>query len=326
MTKKNIALTLLPENRVFKMRILLLLIVVCFLCNASGQMVYMKVSNYDGDKASFVMLDLGTSKTTEANLDFSFLKGQWIDFMTKWGVGSDRMIYWTNSESIYMFNPVTGVNKKIVSELFFILEFVVINRSAYVVYNAAKEQDKNENRYASSGTKLIKIDLNTLKKEEVPLPGGLNITNLSISKNEHFLSFIHTINVSDESRTKYFLKYYDVAGKKIRNVDSAVYSNMQWFGSSQKENSALWENDTLIYYKHLQKNTYGALYRFDLKTATTEKIVNEIPERDYTWFGYFNRSFLFSGRHSLYSVDSSNLKRILWEAPKRGIYSAVILN
>lgn len=308
------------------MRIFLLLCATFLSCKLYSQSIYMKLSSLkDKDGTNFLIFNQDTRTAKNVHCSYSILKGTMIDFMVKWGVGNDGMIYWTNGENIYKFNPSNESNKIVVAKLYSILEFAIRDTFAFVAYNPSDFNSEDDGRY-SPGVKLMKINLKNGSKEQLYLPGNVNITNLSVSKGGSLVCFIDSKYIDDEKRTKYFLKVYNLKTKEFKVIDSAKYSRYEWFGSAEKFNTSVWLNDsTICYYKNVNKDTNGRLIEFNLTTNTKRTILNNIPQRDFSWFSYFNGKSFFSSRFTLYFTTDGVKKDEVYSIKNDGIHEALIL-
>ena len=77
--------------------------IICFTilsCRVYAQNIYMRsTSESDKDGTTFIILNPDGQGTRNAYCSYSTLKGTMINFMVKWGVGTDGMIYWTNGDT-----------------------------------------------------------------------------------------------------------------------------------------------------------------------------------------------------------------------------------
>lgn len=180
----------------------------------------------------------------------SILKGSRINSLLHWDVARPGIIYWTNGENIYRFDCKTQTSRLIYSKFHFILEFFLTDSLAYIVYNPSTHEDAGDNRY-SKGSKFCYVNLITGIKKEIQIPPKFNFTNLSISPNQNWASFIYTLDIDHDKTTKYDLVLYNLRTQELRIIDSAKLSNHQWFGDQEKTNSSFRINsDSILYSKH----------------------------------------------------------------------------
>jgi hypothetical protein len=252
----------------------------------------------------FVFEKVDSGKQSHYQGSYSVLSKEPVEFMTHWGLSKSGNCYWTNGENIYEYSFNKNVSRLLFFNLHFILEFVVRDSLAYVVYNPSKEEDEFENRY-SKGIKFCSIDLNSGSRQYFRLDEDCNITNLSISPDRQWASFINTISIKKEDQTRYQLVLYNLGNGKIKIIDSGKYQKYEWFGDAGKYNSSFWPNSSkLLYYKHFRKDDYGSILEYDLASGVVVVKLPHVPERDFTWFGFYRDAFYFSGRDNLYKTKN----------------------
>ncbi|GAA3923449.1 hypothetical protein GO495_02660 [Chitinophaga oryziterrae] len=280
-----------------------------------AQNIYIR-SNSEQNKSAtdFIIKNLQTNQSKIVNCSYAILKGTMIDFLTKWGVGDDHTIYWTNNENIYKFNPANGKNTVVTTGLYYILEFVVRDSTIFVAYNNEKNVvNEADKRYSNNGIKLIKINIHNGSKENIHLPFKVNITNLNLSDNCNQISFVDTKNIDNEKLTSFFLRVYNLKNKTIKTIDSAKLINYGFLGDADKFNVSQWtDTNILVYYKHTTLNDNGGIFEYDLKTNERKLLLKKIPERDFDWFIYYKEAFFFSHRGVLYSTKDGIEKKTIY--------------
>lgn len=258
---------------------------------------------------SFTVIKGG--KITKYKESYDILQGSMITYMTNWSASKDGILYWTNGENIYKCNFEKGEKSSLVySKLYYILEFTVRNNLIYIIYNPSREEGLHNNRY-SGGLKFCRINVNNWNKENLWLPPGYNITNLAISPDGQWASFIHT--KTEKEAARYELVLYNLLKKNSKIIDKADSRQMEWFGNDDMFNSAVWAGpDTLLYYKHLNDKNYGQIVAFNLKTGNKKISLSNFPQRDFSWFGFDDdNQFYFSERHNVYKTkDGINKEQI----------------
>jgi|SRR6185437_921098 len=248
---------------------------------------------------NFEFQNLCKGKVTVTSGSYDVLKGQPVKFMTKWGRSKDGKFFWTNGENIYQFHFNSQKSEVISSNWHFIVEFYVCDSVAYIVYNPSRQEGEHDNRY-SPGLRFCCLNLNNGHRTNYQFPNNINFTNLSISPDRMWAVFVNTIFTTDENVKKYQLVLYDLKAGSVQIIDSGITSKDQWFGNDDKYNSCFWPSNTvLIYYKHMRKGDNGSILSYNILSKKIEPAINSIPERDFTWFGYFHHAFFFSNRTSI---------------------------
>jgi hypothetical protein len=193
-----------------------------------------------------------------------------------------------------------------------------------VVYHPSEENGEYDNRY-KKGLKFCRIQIGTWKKELLTLPSSFNVTNLTISPDGKWASFINTILAKD---TRYQLVLYNMSNRNAIIIDSADTKKYEWFGDDDRFNSAIWANaNKLIYYKHINNNGAEEMISFDIKSKSKQVILKSVPERDFSWFGYYDGYFYFSPRHTLFKTKDGIKKEPVFveENKLANILSAEVL-
>lgn len=245
--------------------------------------------------------------------------------MTNWRTSGNDSLYWTNGENIYVCDLSKQKKSTLIcNNLYWILELFVINGYVYVVYHPSKEEGPHDNRY-KKGLKFCRIQIGTWKKELLPLPSALNVTNLSISPDGKWASFINTILLKD---AKYQLVLYDILNKRHVVIDSADSKKYEWFGDDDKFNSAIWTNaNKLVYYKHIDNKGDGEILSIDINVKSKQVALKSFPKRDFSWFGFYDGFLYFSRRQTLFKTkDGIKNEPVFVEGNKMAnILSAVVL-
>jgi hypothetical protein len=271
----------------------------------------------------FYFVKIKDGNTLRYKESYSVLSGSKSHFMTKWSVSENAMLYWTNGENVYQCDITDNkASTLIYDHLYWILEFFVRGDFIYIIYNPSKEDGPHDNRYAE-GLRFCRINIRSRLKEDLRLPPGYNVTNLSISKDERWASFINT---KIGKNPKYKLILFNISNGHVKTIDSANSNQFEWFGDDDHVNSAYWADSiNLIYYKHVKSNDYGRLITYNVKNKTKQEWPMYFPERDFTWFSIVDNYLYCSGRHSLYRTKDGTKQETIFKS-KANILDAEILS
>ncbi|MNS46293.1 hypothetical protein D3C72_787850 [compost metagenome] len=229
--------------------------------------------------------------------------------MAKWTSSPEGDILWTNGVSLYKYRFDTQRSIVIAENLNFILEMASCGRFAYVVTHP----DGSDGRF-SSGLKLTRINLETLKKENIQVPAGVNFTNLSVSADGNTLAFINTVNHDDQSLQEFRFTLYDVITKSYSVIDKAKRTEDEYFGSIERYNSSVWmDSNKLLYYKHAKDNINGSIMYYDLRTRVATVWLQNIPDKNFNWFSYSDQWFYFSDDKNIYKTKDGLSKQIVYQ-------------
>lgn len=227
--------------------------------------------------------------------------------LLKWTSSVAGDILWTNGVSLYKYKFDTQRNTPVAENLNIILEMATCGRFVFVVTHPAG----TEGRY-SPGLKLTRINLETLKKENIQVPAGINFTNLSVSPDGNFLAFINTVNHDDPSLEEFRFTLYDIITKSYSVVDKAKRGEDEYFGSTDKYNSSVWmDSNKLLYYKHAKNNINGSIMYYDLRTKVASAWLKNIPDINFKWFSYADQWFYFSDDKNIYKTKDGMSKQIV---------------
>jgi len=230
-------------------------------------------------------------------------------FMTKWSVSKDGEVYWTDGENIYRWDFKRSV--LVTGHLHRVLELFVRGDNIYAVYNPKKEEGIADNRY-DPGIRLCRIHSGTGVKEDLKLPRGLNVTNLTVSPGEHWISFFDT---KGKTYGQYRLVLYNIASGELRIIDSADHGTGGTFGDEDKKNSSCWTgsgSDSLIYYKH---SDHGKLMLYRVAERSTTTWLERFPERDFSWFSVADGYLYCSDRLTVYRTKDGLKKQVEYRLP-----------
>lgn len=229
--------------------------------------------------------------------------------LLRWTSSTAGDILWTNGVSLFKYKFDTQRNVTIAENLNIILEMATCGRFAYIVTHP----DGAEGRY-SSGLKLTKINLETLKKENIQVPAGVNFTNLSVSADGNILAFINTVNHDDPSLEEFRFTLYDVITKSYSVIDKAKRTDDEYFGSTDRYNSSVWmDSNKLLYYKHAKNNINGSIMYYDLRTRAATTWLQNIPDKSFKWFSYADQWFYFSDDKNIYKTKDGMSKQIVYQ-------------
>lgn len=290
----------------------------------AAQQIVMRESDNEGN-FSFVKVRVKDSLVNRYTESYEVLDKSDYKFMTNWGTSGNDTLYWTNGENIYLCDLRKHEKSTLVcSNLYWILELFVRNNYLYVVYHPSKEQRVYDNRY-KKGLKFCRIHIGTWEKEILNLPPTCNVTNLTISPDKKWASFVNTIIAKN---IKYQLVLYNFLNGNVTIIDSADTKKPEWFGDDDKFNSAIWTNaNKLTYYKHIDNKSNGEIVSFDIRLKIKQVVLKNFPERDFSWFGYYDGYFYFSPRHTLFKTKDGVKKEPVFieENKMANILSAIVL-
>jgi hypothetical protein len=260
----------------------------------------------------FSFLKLVDGKVSKYKEGYEILNSSQVHYMTKWDAATDGSIYWTNGENIYRCDWITKKSTLIFSNLYWVLEFFIRGNFAYVVYNPDKNEGAHDNRY-SRKIEFCRINLRTHLKEHLLLPPGYNVTNLSISKDEKWATFINT-RIQNSNTVHYDLVLCDLVNGKSRRIDTAKTEHSSWFGDDDMTNSACWaDSNTLLYYKHVNLNDNGVVMAYNIDAQSRKIWLPHFPQRDFTWFGAREGYFYCSDRHDIYRTRDGVKKEVIFK-------------
>lgn len=292
-----------------KQILFLIFILVCENCVFSQQLIVRQSDS--GRYFSFLRLD--SQRLSYHKGDYEVLSEIPYKFMTRWGVSARKDLFWTNGENVYKYDWVTKKSILLYGHLNWILEFFVTGKYIYIIYNPTNGQSDHDGRY-SEGLRFCRINVEDRSRLNIDFPKQYNATNLSISKDGRWASFINKRGGKD---IKYDLILYNLKNGKIRRIDSASVEHESWFGNDDMMNSAWWTDSVnLSYYKHSRKGDFGKIIGFNVITAKKNSWSVPFPERDFTWFALSEGYLYYSSRHSLYRTKDGIKKDTLYKSTR----------
>lgn len=239
---------------------------------------------------------------------YDVLQKSRYDYLTKWDVAENGVMYWTNGENIYRFDWNNNKSTLLFSHLYWILELCVRGDRIYIVYNPSKEIGLDDNRFAE-GLRFCRFNIKTAKKEDLGLPRGYNVSNLTISNNEKWASFV---NKQDDEGSKTKLNLFNLKSKRIQSIDSANLQKSEEFGDDDKFNTAYWiDSTTLLYYKHIKPDDNGRILSYNINTGEKKVWMKNFPQRDFSWFSSDGHKLYCAGRSNLYRTSDGINKEII---------------
>ncbi|MCO4291765.1 hypothetical protein NF867_02680 [Solitalea sp. MAHUQ-68] len=277
-----------------------------------GQRILFK-ENYTASSGNFEVFgkySLGAVQRSYCPLDF--IKDTAHPALTRWASSPTGEIYWTNGAAIFSYNFDRQQSSVLADKIYNVSELVVSDKYVYAVSLNDNPDANPGNRY-SSGQKMYRISLANGKKDQVQIPDGLNFTNLSVSNDGNTLSFIHTFNYDDQSLCEYRLCVYDLVTRNLNIVDKALRRNDEYFGSPEKYNSLVWiDSNKMLYFKHEKGKIGGSILMYDAKVRVKNIMFNNILDKTFTWFSFYDQWFLFSdGEHIYRTKDGINKEVVL---------------
>lgn len=126
-------------------------------------------------------------------------------------------------------------------------------------------------------------------------------------------------------------RFRRIKSLKNRNatiIDSADTGKDEWFGDDDKFNSSIWVgNNMLMYYKHTDAVNFGEIVCINFKSKNKHVVLRSVPERDFSWFGYYDGYFYFSRRNILFRIKDGKEKETIFFEKNRliNILSAEVL-
>jgi len=304
------------------MKILIILLLLSSPVSIFAQRYFMRVSDSAGHFCFVRKTEGGAALPYKES--YVVLKGSQYNYMTRWGVSDDGTLLWTNGQSVYRCDWSPAGSKLIYRDLYWIHEFFVRGYNLYIVYNPSKEYGTDEGRYAK-GLRFCRINLKSLKKEELPFPAGYNATNLTVSPGEKWVSFINT---RGDEYERYKLVLYGLSTREIVTIDSANYKQGSWFGDVDMFNSCYWTGPaSLLYFKHAKLNDNGEIrcYRPDKKRSGLW--LKHFPERDFSWYSVLDGYLYLSGRSEIYKIKEGFGRQTIYDTHdlQKNIHNAIIL-
>ncbi len=309
------------------MKYYLLAVLLAFSTRLYSQVIFLRLFSASGKNGvDFVQIDHDKRTAKKLHCDYTVLKNANIDFMTYWGVGNGNIIYWTNGENLYKLNAANGSSKLVASKLSYVLELAVRGNYAYVAYNPTNANADLNGRHAP-GVKLVRINLTSGDRKDIYLSPNTTITNLSVSRNGQRLSFIDTKNFSKGMQQTEYLKVYDLKSETAKTIDSARAGKREWFINADRLNTAAWgqSDQYLIYYKSEKQNSNGSMFAYDLQARKRRKLLENVPQMDFLWFGYSQFTYYFSNRNKLYSTKDGKAKKTFYTLTSDNILEAIVL-
>ncbi|POY38492.1 hypothetical protein C3K47_03605 [Solitalea longa] len=287
-----------------------------------GQRILFK-ENYTGNSGNvevFGKYSLGAVQRSNCPMDF--IKDTAYPTLTKWASSPTGDIYWTNGAAVYKYDFDRQQSSLLEDKIYNISEMVVSDRYVYVVSLNEKLNANNGSRYAA-GQKVYRISIANGKKETVPIPDGLNFTNLSVSDDGNTLSFIHTFNYDDQSLCEFRLCTFDVIAKRLNIIDKGQKRNDEYFGSPEKYNSLVWmDSNKMLYFKHEKGKIGGSIFVYDKIHGVKNIMFNNVLDKTFTWFSFYDQWFLFSDGEHIYKTRDGINKEIVLD---KNIQQAVLV-
>ena len=220
-------------------------------------------------------------------------------------------LYTSNIYSISKVDFESGNTKEIYkSKNSSILEFTSNDRSGYFT-----EVKAELDRFESS--KLFKIDLCSGKIKKVSISDSLNFSQLNISENGNFLTFIHTSNHENEQNIEFLLICYDIQSEEVKIIDRAKGGEMEFMGMIDDGKQSQWiSNNKILYYKNDNYVENGSIYSYDLYNKMIVKEI-DVPFARSKCFAYYNNRYYFIRKgEKIISTDKSGDERVEYEIAK----------
>lgn len=185
-------------------------------------------------------------------------------------------------------------------------------------------EDFNEYEQSYKSMKLYSLNIKCQTLSTIELSDSLNFFYIGLSPDGKKILFTHIshYDISNRFNTKEksYLLIYDMDTDNLVTVDSAKYTEGEWF-----KTTPVWiDNDSFFYYKKSANKEKGQIFKCNFNNNKTSAFF-EIPFKNTECFSYWDNLFFFIENNQVVSVDMQGNKKIWYQSDKGSFLQQKIL-